>query len=46
MMVGCHLLVLLPERFRAPMRLQQVADALAPRGVLLCRNVNGVLEDL
>ena len=45
-MVRRHLLVLFPQRFGAPMRVQQVADAVAQRGVLIVRDVNRVLEDL
>ena len=45
-MVGGHLLVLLPQRFGAPMRFQQVADAVAQRGFLVFRDVDRVVENL
>ena len=46
MMVRRHLLVPFPQRFGAPMRVQQVPDAVAQRGVLLDREVNRVVEHL
>ncbi len=46
MMVCGDLLVPLPQRFGSPMRLQQLADAVAQGGFLVFRDVNRVIEHL
>ena len=46
MVVGGDLLIALPQRFGAPMRLQQVADAVAQGGFLVFRGVDRLVEDL